>query len=258
MINRQRGRRGCETASGALRFIADGAHRVNCPGCGATMQTLEFERLLRDQVALDFCFPCQLVWFDEHESTQLAPGGVIEVFKALDANRAPTRNPLPELLDCPRCNSRLELTHDLQRTTHFTYYRCSWGHGRLTPFVQFLLEKNFVRPLSGSELASLKARVRSVQCANCGAPIDLQHDVACPYCRSPLSILDSDAVGKALRQLNSADIQRKTIDVDRLADALTMRSADAGSPRFGSAGGDVELAGDLVAAGVAIVAALLR
>ena len=136
--------------------------------------------------------------------------------------------PLPELLDCPRCNSRLALTHDLQRTTHFSYYRCDWGHGRLTPFVQFLLEKNFVRPMSGSELATLKARVRSVQCSNCGAPIDLQHDTVCPYCRSPLAILDPEAVNKALRELTTAEVQRKTIDVDRLADALTMRAPGIG------------------------------
>ena len=48
------------------------------------MQTLVFERLLLGQVPLDFCFACQLIWFDEHESTELAPGGVIEVFKAFD------------------------------------------------------------------------------------------------------------------------------------------------------------------------------
>ncbi|HEX3633565.1 MAG TPA: zf-TFIIB domain-containing protein [Casimicrobiaceae bacterium] len=231
---------------------------MNCPGCGAPMQTLDFERLLVGRVALDFCFPCQLVWFDEHESTQLTPGGVIEVFKAFDAHRAPKRNPLPELLDCPRCNSRLALTHDLQRTTHFTYFRCEWGHGRLTPFVQFLLEKNFVRPLSGSELATLKDRVRTVQCSNCGAPIDLQRDTACPYCRSPLAILDPEAVNKALRELSTAEIQRKTIDVDRLADALTMRAPGIGGlDRGATAAIDAGLAGDLVAAGVTIVAALL-
>jgi len=223
------------------------------------MQTLDFERLLLGRVALDFCFACQLVWFDEHESTQLTPGGIIEVFKAFDAHRAPTRNPLPELLDCPRCNSRLALTHDLQRTTHFTYYRCEWGHGRLTPFVQFLLEKNFVRPLSGNELATLKARVRTVQCSNCGAPVDLQRDTACPYCRSPLAILDPEAVNKALRELSTAEIQRTTIDVDRLADALTMRAPGiVGWNRGATAAIDAGLAGDLVAAGVTIVAALLN
>lgn len=223
------------------------------------MKPLAVEGLLLGQLTLDFCFPCQVVWFDAHESTQLSPGGVIEVFKAFDQHRATTRNPLPELLDCPRCESRLALTQDLQHTTHFSYYRCEWGHGRLTPFVQFLLEKNFVRPLSGSELAALKARVQNVQCSNCGAPIDLRHDTVCPYCRSPLAILDPDAVGKALGELSTAEVQRKTIDIDRLADALTMRAPDTLSLRVGGpVATNPGATGDLVAAGIALVAALLR
>ena len=223
------------------------------------MKTLAAEGLLLGQLTLDFCFPCQVIWFDAHESTQLSPGGVIEVFKAFDQYRTATRNPIPELLDCPRCGSRLVLTQDLQRTTHFSYYRCEWGHGRLTPFAQFLLEKNFVRPLSGGELAALKARVRSVQCSNCGAPIDLQHDTVCPYCRSPLAILDPDAVGKALGELNTTEVQRKTIDIDRLADALLMRPPDSLGLRVGGAvGNNSGATGDLVATGIALVAALLR
>jgi uncharacterized protein YbaR (Trm112 family) len=223
------------------------------------MKPPAFERLPLGQLTLDFCFTCQVVWFDAHESTQLSPGSVIEVFKAFDQHRTTTRNPLPELLDCPRCESRLALTHDLQHTTHFSYYRCEWGHGRLTPFVQFLLEKNFVRPLSGSELEALKARVQNVQCSNCGAPIDLRHDTVCPYCRSPLAILDPDAVGKALGELNTAEVQRKTIDIDRLADALTMRAPDTLNQRAGGAmDTNPGATGDLVAAGIALVAALLR
>jgi len=223
------------------------------------MKPLAVEGPLLGQLTLDFCFPCQVIWFDAHESTQLSPGGVIEVFKAFDQYRATTRNPLPELLDCPRCQSRLALTQDLQRTTHFSYYRCEWGHGRLTPFAQFLLEKNFVRPLSGSEFAALKARVRSVQCSNCGAPIDLQHDTVCPYCRSPLAILDPDAVSKALGELKTAEIQRKTIDIDRLADALLMHAPDNVSLGLSlPVGTNPAATGDLVAEGIALVAALLR
>jgi DNA-directed RNA polymerase subunit RPC12/RpoP len=217
------------------------------------MQSLDFERQLLGRVSLDFCFPCQVIWFDEHENTELAPGGVIEVFKLFDAQRSPARNPLPELLDCPRCDSRLALTHDLQRTTHFTYYRCTWGHGHLTPFVQFLLEKNFVRPLSGSELASLRSRVKTVQCSNCGAPIDLQKDTACPYCRSPLAILDPDAVASALRTLSAAELKRSTIDVDGLVDAMMLNPNFDRSDAVGE-----RWAGDLVATGIGLVASLLH
>src|SRR6266436_4954926 len=184
------------------------------------MLALDFERALGGRVGLDFCFPCQVIWFDQHESTELSPGGVLDVFKALNEHRAETRNTLSALLDCPRCNARLAVTQDLQHTTRFSYYRCEFGHGRLTPFLQFLREKNFIRPVSGAELAALKARVRTIQCSNCGAPVDLQNSIACAYCHTPISILDPDAVSKAVGELATAEANRKSLDVLALTDAM--------------------------------------
>jgi len=213
------------------------------------MQTLEFERLLLGVVALDFCFPCQVIWFDSYESQQLTPGGVLGVFKALHEHQAPTRNTLPGTLSCPRCQARLALTHDLQHTTRFTYFRCEFGHGHLSPFFQFLLEKNFVRPVTGAELAALKAKVRTIQCSNCGAPLDLEHDTACKFCGSPISILDPDAVAKTVNALNGAQMRAQSIDVDQLAAALTLPPPrDTLAPA---------LVGDLVLTGLATVAAFL-
>ena len=223
------------------------------------MLTLDFERAIIGRVSIDFCFPCQLIWFDGHEATELSPGAVIEVFKAFDAHRAEARNPLTTLLDCPRCTSRLQLTQDLQRTTRFSYFRCPYGHGRLSPFMQFLREKNFIRPLSGAELASLKAKVRSIQCSNCGAPVDLEHESACTYCHTPISILDPEAVARTVSELSTAEARRQSIDVNLLADALLQKppSADPSFP-FDLTSGKSGLAVDLVAMGVGIVAALLR
>ncbi len=232
---------------------------MNCPGCHVEMLTLDFERALIGRVSIDFCFPCQLIWFDGHEATELSPGGVIEVFKAFDAHHAEARNPLTSLLDCPRCTSRLQLTQDVQRTTHFSYFRCPYGHGRLSPFMQFLREKNFIRPLSGAELASLKAKVRSIQCSNCGAPVDLEHESACTYCHTPISILDPEAVARTVSELSTAETRRQSIDVNLLADALLQKapSAEPSFP-FDLTTGKTGLAVDLVAVGVGIVAALLR
>jgi DNA-directed RNA polymerase subunit RPC12/RpoP len=218
------------------------------------MLSLDFERaLFPSRISANFCFACQVAWFDQHDCAQLSPGGVLEVFKALNQHRSEARNPLPELLDCPRCNSRLALTHDLQHTTHFSYYRCPFGHGRLSAFLQFLLEKNFIRPVSGEELAALKAKVRTIQCSNCGAPVDLQNSIACAYCHTPISILDPDAVSKAVGELATAEAQRKSVDVLALTDAI----AQLRPPEARRAITDT-LTADLVAVGIGIVADLLR
>ena len=213
------------------------------------MATREFERQPLGKVALDFCFPCQVIWFDNYESQQLTPGGVLEVFKTLSEHQSPARAPAAATLACPRCQSRLVLTHDLQHTTRFTYSRCEFGHGHLTPFFQFLLEKSFVRPITGAELAELKAKLKSIQCSNCGAPLDLERDNACRYCGTPISILDPDAVAKTVTALADAQTRRSTIDFDALATALlTPPPPDAGRP---------EARADLVAAGIAAMASIL-
>jgi hypothetical protein len=213
------------------------------------MQTLDFERQPLGVVPLDFCFTCQVVWFDSFESQQLTPGGVLEVFKTLSAHPPSAHRPLPAVLGCPRCGTRLALTHDVQHTTRFTYFRCEQGHGHLSPFFQFLLEKSFVRPITGAELSALKAKVRTIQCSNCGAALDLEHDAACRYCGTPISMLDPDAVAKTVSALDDAQARRSTIDVEQLAAALLMRPPpDEGRPQLGA---------DLVAAGIAAVASLL-
>ncbi len=213
------------------------------------METRAFERQPLGVVDLDFCFACQLIWFDSFESQLLTPGGVLQVFKALSERQAATRNPLPALLSCPRCQARLTLTHDLQHTTRFTYFRCEFGHGHLTPFFQFLLEKSFVRPITGAELAQLKAKVKMVQCSSCGAPVDLEHDTACRYCAAPVSILDPEAALKTIDALSLAQTRLASVDVDTLAQALLM-------PRPAEESRSHPL-GDLVALGIAAVAARL-
>jgi hypothetical protein len=114
----------------------------------------------------------------------------------------------------------LALTHDLQHATRFVYYRCRYGHGRFTPFFQFLREKNFVRPLDAAELARLKESVRTIRCTSCGAPVDIERSTVCPYCQAPIMALDPDAVGKALRELAAAEQRRTTPDPDKIGDSV--------------------------------------
>jgi DNA-directed RNA polymerase subunit RPC12/RpoP len=137
----------------------------------------------------------------------------------------------------------------LQYRVCCTYFRGEFGHGRLTPFFQFLLEKNFVRPVTGAELADLKAKVRTIQCSNCGAPLDLEHETACKYCGSPISILDPEQVVKTVNALSTAQVRLNSVDVDRLAAALTLPPPETEVP--------AHMVGDLVMTGLGLVAALL-
>jgi len=130
-------------------------------------------------------------------------------------------------LACPRCRAGLVETRDVRHTTRFVYWRCPRGHGRFTPFVQFLREKDFLRPLAPREIERLKVHVRSIRCTGCGAPVDLARDARCPYCAGPIEAFDAGAAAATVRALEERTTARARIDVNGLADALL----GAGAPR---------------------------
>jgi hypothetical protein len=191
-----------------------------CPGCAATMRPQHLASKITGELTVDLCADCQAIWFDAFESTQLAPGATLQLFEAIRTARPAMRRPPPATLPCPRCTLPLALTQDVQHTTRFSYYRCASGHGRLTPFAQFLREKDFIRAPTPAELARLKASIRQISCSSCGAPIDLERDAACPYCRAPIAILDPDAVAATIRALQSAEAKRTSVDVPALVEAM--------------------------------------
>jgi hypothetical protein len=181
---------------------------LSCPGCRKAMRSLT---LARDPIApltLDACDNCQALWLDATESQQLTPGALIEVFRVIGTSHPEARAAFPALLPCPRCTTPLTLTRDVNQTTRFTYYRCRYGHGRFTPYAQFLREKHFIRPIDAGEVARLRASVSTVRCVSCGGPVVLAREAVCPYCGAPVMLLDPDAVQKALAQLETAEARR--------------------------------------------------
>lgn len=206
----------------------EGTSRVDaltCPGCSQSMQTVDLDRVLTGTVTIDLCRACQALWFDAFESGELAPAGTLQLFRAIyDATPDP-RAPLPSRLPCPRCTMALVVTQDITLHGRITYHRCPNGHGRFTPFVQFLREKNFLRAVPPADLEQLKSLVRIVRCSSCGAPIDLAHDTACAYCHAPITILDPAMVAKTLRELDTAAARRVAIGSPEAASAAMLESA---------------------------------
>ena len=207
-----------------------------CPGCGAPMQRRSFGRKPLGELDLDLCFDCHALWFDAHESAQLTPGAVITLFRLIHEHDGTPGRPAGDRMPCPRCRTRLALTHDLQRTQRIVYHRCPQGHGRFTSFLQFLREKEFVRDLTVAEIERLRATVTQVRCSSCGAPVDIAREARCGYCHAPLAILDAAAVEVALESLAEQERRRRTVQPTAVMDALlagqrTARRLDAIDPR---------------------------
>ena len=179
-----------------------------CPSCRQAMAALCLEARPLGHLTLDFCVGCRGIWFDPHESNQLAPASVLELFKVISTARAEEAQPIAARLACPRCKQALLLTHDVVRSGRFAYHRCPSDHGRFTPFAQFLTEKGFVRHLGKAEIEQVAVGIGQIACHACGGPIDLKRDTACPHCRSPIAVLDAEAMSKAFKFYGAAAAPR--------------------------------------------------
>lgn len=193
---------------------------TSCPSCGEGMDVHRLDRKPLGSASIDLCTRCRALWFDGYESVQLSPGATLALLKTIHAAEREPARALASRLSCPRCASTLKLTRDLARSTRFTYYRCERGHGRYTPFLQFLLEKSFVRPLPPHELERLKRSAGTIRCSGCGAGIDLARDPVCSYCRAPITVLDPEALARTVESLTAAEAKRHQVDPAALAQAL--------------------------------------
>jgi Zn-finger nucleic acid-binding protein len=196
------------------------ATTTRCASCDQPMQSRTLARTSGGDLQIDLCHPCHAIWFDRNESLQLAPRAVIELFRDIHRHRDDARRPLAETSKCPHCRTALVLTRDVGKAGRFTYYRCPQDHGRLTPFSEFLREKQFVRALSPAELARVRAELKTVRCSGCGAAVDLERESKCGFCRAPIAILDPDAVERAVKMWSEAEARRVRPTREKLAEAL--------------------------------------
>jgi Zn-finger nucleic acid-binding protein len=201
---------------------------MQCPNCAAEMTPLTLDAHLTAAVTTDICTQCQAFWFDKYESLKLSPASTLKLLQFIGEHSSSPKVPQSEALHCPRCSAPLRHTNDMQRTTRFSYRRCPNEHGRFITFFDFLKEKNFIRPLTPQQITVLRQSVQTVNCSNCGAPIDLTTASVCAHCGSPLSMLDMTQPEQLVAQLKQAaaprpidpalplKVARATRDVERL------------------------------------------
>jgi len=199
---------------------------VNCPNCAAEMEGLVLEGVHGPEIELDLCFACHAIWFDKRESIQLTPRGTLELFRVMNEHGGDPRHALANQARCPRCAARLSLFNDIGKGGRFQYYSCPQRHGRLTPFSEFLKEKEFVRALNPAEQRQLRAEVRQIQCSRCGAPVDVSRSFACEHCGASISVMDSEAVEKTLRALERSDERRSGDPTEKEARARALAAIE--------------------------------
>lgn len=234
------------------------------------MEVHQFASNLGGALELDICFACQGLWFDRHENLKLTPASVVELFRLLHEHRTDQHHALRDSMDCPRCARTLEKGFDLVRSGRYMVYRCARGqHGRFSTFSSFMVEKGFVRHMTRPEIDNLAKRVGAIYCTSCGAPVDIRKDHACPHCRAAFSLIDPEAVVRAMEGYAKAGSsppatqQSSSVDIGDALVALERDRTRAERERQKQAftgagdGGDSSFTGDLLSAGVSLVWAVI-
>jgi hypothetical protein len=205
-------------------------------------------------VTIDVCASCQAFWFDEHKDLQLSPASTLELMKYIGEHSSSPKPGLPSSLLCPQCGTRLTLAHNMARNVHFIYWQCPSHHGHFMGFLEFLKEKNFIHPLSPNEIRQLRETVQTVNCSSCGASIDLQANSSCPYCHSPIAILDLKQQQQILAQLKEAAQPKPENPTLPMKPALAKQQMSALFPEHDTQWWEDARSGDLVQAGLNAVA----
>jgi transcription elongation factor Elf1 len=227
---------------------------MTCPNCGKDMTDWTLDGRVGTQVTVDVCTACQSFWFDQHQNLQLSPGSTLKLMKFIGEHSSTVKPTLSDVLECPRCGGPLSLTHDLVRNMHFNYWACASGHGKFIGFFDFLKEKNFIHALSAQEIQQLKQNVQTVNCSNCGASIDLQTNSSCPYCHSPIAMLDMKQQQQMLAQLQEAAAPKPVDPTLPLQLALATERTSALFKPDDTEWWEDAGSGDLVQAGLKLVA----
>ena len=197
------------------------------------MQPLELDGHLGRKVSIDICESCQVFWFDKYESLQLSAAAVLQLFQII-GRAGGVKAGLARDMTCVRCPRKLHLVKDMQRATRFEYRGCPDNHGRLITFFNFLREKDFIKPLTPAQIEQLKRNVKTINCSNCGAAIDLARGTFCAHCGSPLSMIDVAQAGELVAKLREAGHGPKPVDTAALGLELTRarRDVDAAFASF--------------------------
>jgi hypothetical protein len=179
---------------------------MTCPSCATDTTKLTLAGHYGTAVTIDLCIACQAFWFDARESLQLTPASTLQLFARIGKESQEKKGAIRRAPTCPRCSLRLLATHDRQRDTPFEYWRCPDGHGRFITFFNFLREKSFIKTPSAAQLEALRQNFQTVNCSNCGAPIDLTRGSSCAHCGSPVAMLDLQQARKLITQLQDASL----------------------------------------------------
>jgi Transcription factor zinc-finger len=206
------------------------AHTLMCTSCQQPLQQLQLEGHYGQQVSIDVCGNCHLVWFDAFESVRLSGLGWVGLLREMIATPRASQT-VPQRLQCVRCHGALKGVRNLTRFGRTAALECERGHGQYQGFALLLAERGLVRSVNTRDLAALKEEDTPLGCLNCGAlvdqvPTELSGQTPqCNYCETPLLLFDLPRLTQALLVRHG-----DALSIDEPSEQLAIACRGCGQP----------------------------
>ena len=168
-----------------------------CSNCAEPMQALPLAGHYGQQVEIDVCGPCHLVWFDPIESARLSGPGLLELIGVMAQAQSLAHRSLRQDVGCARCSQPARAVHNRTRWGRSLQLECPQHHGAWQTFGQFLGERGLLRPMSSADRARALARDGGLHCVSCGGALG-QTDAQCPWCDAAPALVDVARLARAL------------------------------------------------------------
>ena len=185
---------------GASKPVKPATPRRHCGNCREPMRKLGLAAHYKKTVEIDVCEPCSLIWFDDTESARLAGPGIADLVRIIHGamQRPRPLQPLPLALPCPVCGEPLKRVSNISRFGRTAQLECIAKHGAFQSFALFLAEKGYFRPFTWADIKKAIETGKSVTCFNCGAKLESRPHDECPYCKSPVGVIDPARLASAI------------------------------------------------------------
>lgn len=169
---------------------------LGCGNCGQPLAVLKLAGHYGQQVEIDLCAPCHLVWFDPVESARLAGPGLLALIGEMAQAQALAHTAARADMRCPHCRGALRTVHNRTRWGRSLQLECVAGHGTWQSFGEFLNEKGLLRPMSSADRNRVLQQ-GALHCVNCGGALALG-DATCSWCGSVPALVDVARLARAL------------------------------------------------------------
>lgn len=150
---------------------------------------------------VQLCESCQLLWFGARSVGRLSGQAIIDLLPLmLNAIKTEPAATVSDRFECPECNCLLRPVSNLGRFGRFKQLGCSNEscNGYSQTFMSWLAEKGFVRQMRWLDVQQWLKKGAHVVCTSCGADLDNRPQQTCPYCQSPIAVLDPAGFNSAM------------------------------------------------------------